>query len=231
MVNEIQNYRVTDTKPAKRFEDLWIWQEARKLVKEIYQDFRLGNGSRDYGFRGQIQDAGVSIMNNIAEGFERTTDPDFARFLDVAKGSCGEVRSMYYTAEDLGYIDSLPAGTRRSIGNRGRSDRGVDGSQAHASPRRHNDATALCRPIAGGSRHLRALHKKLHRAGACASSRPGPGCAFPGPRIADHPPLHVYHARRANGDPVKSRRLTRFRKSAAESVPGDGAAGSPCMHL
>jgi len=53
---------------------------------------------RDYGFRGQIQAAGISIMNNIAEGFERTTDADKARFLDIAKGSCGEVRSMYYVA-------------------------------------------------------------------------------------------------------------------------------------
>ena len=99
---------------AKRFEDLWIWQQARDLVKEIYEDFRAGAGSKDFGFRGQIQTAGVSIMNNIAEGFERATDPDFARFLDVAKGSCGEVRSMYYTAEDLGYVDSAIAEKRRS---------------------------------------------------------------------------------------------------------------------
>ncbi len=100
---------------AKRFEDLWIWQQARELVKEIYKDFRSGPGSKDYGFRGQIQKAGISIMNNIAEGFERHTDSEFARFLDIAKGSCGEVRSMYYNAEDLGYIDSAVADTRRSV--------------------------------------------------------------------------------------------------------------------
>jgi len=99
---------------AKRFEDLWIWQQARELVKEIYKDFRSGPSSKDYSFRRQIQEAGVSIMNNIAEGFERCTDPEFARFLDIAKGSCGEVRSMYYTAEDIGYIDSATADTRRS---------------------------------------------------------------------------------------------------------------------
>ena len=99
---------------AKRFEDLWIWQKSRELIKEIYKDFRSESGSKDYGFRGQIQEAGVSIMNNIAEGFERRTDPEFARFLDIAEGSCGEVRSMYYTAEDLGYIDSATVDTRRS---------------------------------------------------------------------------------------------------------------------
>jgi len=99
---------------AKRFEDLWIWQQARELVKEIYQDFRSGPGSKDFGFRNQIQEAGISIINNIAEGFERRTDPEFARFLDIAKGSCGEVRSMYYSAEDLGYVDSATANKRRS---------------------------------------------------------------------------------------------------------------------
>ena len=99
---------------ARRFEDLWIWQQARELVKEIYQDFRRGAPSKDFGFRDQIQRAAVSIMNNIAEGFERSTDADFARFLDLAKGSCGEVRSMYYTAEDLGYVDSTTAEARRS---------------------------------------------------------------------------------------------------------------------
>jgi four helix bundle protein len=99
---------------ARRFEDLWIWQQARELVKEIYEDFRTGVPSKDFGFRDQIQRAGISIMNNLAEGFERSTDADFARFLDLAKGSCGEVRSLYYAAEDLGYITSADAETRRS---------------------------------------------------------------------------------------------------------------------
>jgi four helix bundle protein len=99
---------------ARRFEDLWIWQQAREFVKEIYEDFRTGAPSKDFGFRDQIQRAGISIMNNLAEGFERSTDADFARFLDLAKGSCGEVRSLYYAAEDLGYITSANAETRRS---------------------------------------------------------------------------------------------------------------------
>ena len=97
---------------AERFEDLWIWKQARELVKEIYQDFRTGPGSKDFGFKNQIQTAGISIMN-ISEGFERRTDPDFSRFLDIAKGSCGEVRSMYYSAEDLGYVEANTAEKRR----------------------------------------------------------------------------------------------------------------------
>lgn len=98
---------------AERFEDLWIWKQARELVKEIYQDFRNAPGHNDFGFKNQIQAAGISIMNNIAEGFERRTDPDFSRFLYIAKGSCGEVRSMYYAAEDLGYVEASIAEKRR----------------------------------------------------------------------------------------------------------------------
>ena len=101
------------TEAAKRFEELWIWQEARRLVSDIYRDMKNGQGFKDFGFRDQIQRAGISIMNNIAEGFERSTDNDFARFLDIAKGSCGEVRNMYYDAEDLGYISHEIADERR----------------------------------------------------------------------------------------------------------------------
>jgi four helix bundle protein len=101
-------------KGARRFEELWVWQQARELVKEIYEDFRSGPGSKDFGFRNQLQTAGISVMNNIAEGFERSTDVEFARFLDIARGSCGEVRSMYYAAEDLGYVNSELAEARRS---------------------------------------------------------------------------------------------------------------------
>ena len=99
---------------AKSFEDLWIWQQSRLIVGKVYSD--VGDNStagRDFGFRGQIQKAAVSIMNNIAEGFERTTGTEFARFLDIAKGSCGEVRSMYYLAEDLNYISARIADERR----------------------------------------------------------------------------------------------------------------------
>ena len=84
------------------FEELFVWQEARELVKHIYKVF---GKSKDYGFKDQIQRASVSIMNNIAEGFERSSDKEFIRFLFIAKASSGEVRSMLYLAIDLNYIE------------------------------------------------------------------------------------------------------------------------------
>ncbi|MDE0836322.1 MAG: four helix bundle protein [Akkermansiaceae bacterium] len=90
---------------AERFEDLRIWQDARTQANSIYDSFGADSVSaRDFGFRDQIQRCGVSVMNNIAEGFERKSDKDFARFLDIAKGSNGEVRSMLYLAEDRQYL-------------------------------------------------------------------------------------------------------------------------------
>ena len=77
----LKDERVLKMEKAKSFEDLWIWQRAKILVKDIYSDFKEGaSGCRDYGFREQIQKAGISIMNNIAEGFERSTDKVFTRF-------------------------------------------------------------------------------------------------------------------------------------------------------
>lgn len=96
----------------EKFEDIIAWQKARILTQDIY---RLFNLSRDFGFRDQIQRASVSIMNNIAEGFERRGDKEFKRFLFIAKGSCGEVRSMVYLALDLGYINKEKAESLQNI--------------------------------------------------------------------------------------------------------------------
>ena len=82
----------------ERFEDIIAWQKAREITVNIYKSF---SDSKDFGFRDQIQKASVSIMNNIAEGFERRSDKEFKHFLFIAKGSCGEVRSMLYLAMDL----------------------------------------------------------------------------------------------------------------------------------
>jgi four helix bundle protein len=100
---------------AEQFEDLRIWQQARVQAGAVYGLFKAGSaGERDFGFRDQMQGAGVSVMNNIAEGFERRTAGDFAHFLDISKGSCGEVRSMLYLGEDLGYLGTEEAAKMRS---------------------------------------------------------------------------------------------------------------------
>lgn len=85
----------------KRFEDFLIWQKAEELVLEIYRVFL---SCKDYSFKDQIFRAAVSIMNNIAEGYERGTNKEFRNFLYISKGSCGETRSMLHLAQKLGYI-------------------------------------------------------------------------------------------------------------------------------
>jgi four helix bundle protein len=86
---------------AERFEDLIVWQNAKDLAVAIYKSFE---SCRDFGFRDQIQRASVSIMNNISEGFERRTNNEFKHFLFIAKGSCGELRSMLYLSKETGKI-------------------------------------------------------------------------------------------------------------------------------
>ena len=83
---------------AERIEDLEIWQSARILHHDVW--FALTE-CRDYSFRDQMRRAALSVMNNIAEGFERRTPKDFAHFPDQSKGSAGEVRSMTYAAQDI----------------------------------------------------------------------------------------------------------------------------------
>lgn len=87
-----------------RFEDIEAWQMARTLTVDVYQLTRKEGFDRDYGMKDQIRRASVSIMNNIAEGFERGSNKDFAKFLFISRGSAGEVRSLLYIAHDLGYI-------------------------------------------------------------------------------------------------------------------------------
>jgi len=87
--------------PVEKFEDLIMWQKAITLAKDIYTAFK---DSRDFGFNDQIQRAAVSVSNNIAEGFERKAPGQFRYFLEIARGSCGEVRSMIYLALALNKI-------------------------------------------------------------------------------------------------------------------------------
>ncbi|MCX6844511.1 MAG: four helix bundle protein [candidate division WOR-3 bacterium] len=89
----------------ERFEDIEAWKNARELVKQVYQVTRKAGFARDFGLRDQIQRAAVSVMSNIAEGFERGSNKEFKQFLFIARGSAGEVRSLAYAARDLEYLD------------------------------------------------------------------------------------------------------------------------------
>ena len=86
----------------EKFEDVIAWQKARLLTKQIYYVFK---DCRDFNFCDQIKRASISVMNNIAEGFERQTDKEMAHFLFIAKGSSGEIRSLLYLSQDLNYLD------------------------------------------------------------------------------------------------------------------------------
>ena len=88
------------------FEDLIAWQKARQLTKAIYDVTKQGDFAKDYGLSGQLQRAAVSIMSNIAEGFERNRRSEFHQFLSIAKASCAEVRSQLYVASDIRYLDA-----------------------------------------------------------------------------------------------------------------------------
>ena len=89
---------------AKRFEDLEVWQRAKDLTNLIYKYSADGSFSRDFGLRDQMRRASVSIMANIAEGFESQTQAMFIKYLGHAKGSAGELRAQLYIAKDQGYI-------------------------------------------------------------------------------------------------------------------------------
>ncbi len=88
----------------QKFEDMELWQKARAIAKAIYQLTEKEKFSRDYGLKDQVRRASVSIMANIAEGFERGSNKEFIQFLFIAKGSAGEVRAQLYVAFDLSYI-------------------------------------------------------------------------------------------------------------------------------
>lgn len=90
---------------VRRFEDIDAWKKARELVKKIYKTTARGDFSRDYGLKDQIRRAAVSVMSNVAEGFERGGNKEFQQFLSVAKGSAGEVKSQLYVALDAGHIE------------------------------------------------------------------------------------------------------------------------------
>ncbi len=90
---------------VERFEDLEIWQQARELCKYVFEITSTEPFCKDFRFRDQIRASSGSIMDNIAEGFEREGNKEFIQFLSIAKGSCGETRSQSYRANDFQYIN------------------------------------------------------------------------------------------------------------------------------
>ena len=88
-----------------KFEDIEAWQKARELTNAVYSCSGKGAFAKDFGLRDQIRRAAVSIMSNIAEGFERSGSAEFLQFLAIAKGSAGEVEAQLYVALDQGYIN------------------------------------------------------------------------------------------------------------------------------
>lgn len=89
----------------EKFEDLIAWQKAKELTKNIYRVTEQSKFLKDFGLRDQIRRASVSIMSNVAEGFERGGRSEFHQFLVIAKGSCAELRSQLHVALDADYID------------------------------------------------------------------------------------------------------------------------------
>ena len=125
-----------------RFEDLDVWQAARLLVRDIYRITAGGGYARDFGLREQTRRAAVSVMSNIAEGYERDGNKELIQFLALAKGSCGEDRSQLYVAADQGYLSP------------------------EESERQGRSAAHISRMISGFMRYLRSselTRKKIHR--------------------------------------------------------------------
>ena len=92
---------------AQRFEELECWKLARELTNAVYALTAQGRACKDYGYVDQMRRAAVSVMNNISEGHERGSNKDFVKFLYIARGSAGEVRSMLCIGLDQGYLDKV----------------------------------------------------------------------------------------------------------------------------
>ncbi|WP_317898793.1 four helix bundle protein [Aurantibacillus circumpalustris] len=89
----------------KKFEEIVAWQKARLLTKEIYLLSNKGKFEKDFSLKDQVRRSAVSVMANIAEGFDRRGDKEFARFLNISKGSLSETKSHLYVALDVDYIN------------------------------------------------------------------------------------------------------------------------------
>src|SRR6476660_2583916 len=104
MVESFLELKSTTMATISRFEDLEIWQLARTQANELWQIYTVGVFAKDFELRNQINGSSGSVMDNIAEGFERSGNKEFSNFLLISKGSNGEVRSQLYRAYDRKYL-------------------------------------------------------------------------------------------------------------------------------
>lgn len=133
---------------AQEFEELNVYQRARELTNRVYEVTRDGTFARDFGLVDQIRRASVSIMSNIAEGFERGTNAEFVQFLYIAKGSSGEIRAQLSVAFDQKYISQADYEDLTDLCRR------ISGMLS-------NLATYLRQPRFSGRRPLKPTHKSL----------------------------------------------------------------------
>ncbi len=96
-----------ERKRIEQFEDLLVWQKGMEIIKQIYLITREGHLAKDFSLRDQVRRAALSIASNIAEGFERSSRKEYVNFLNIAKGSAGEVRSLLRAALEIGYLDQM----------------------------------------------------------------------------------------------------------------------------
>src|SRR5438128_12597927 len=99
----------------RKFEDIECWKKARDLTRRIYKVSGKATFARDFGLKDQIRRASVSVMSNIAEGYDRSGTTEFVHFLATAKGSAAEVRCQLYVALDQSYIDAVTFGELRGL--------------------------------------------------------------------------------------------------------------------
>ena len=135
-------------KTAMRFEDLDAWKRARELVNGVYSLCRDSGVAKDFGLRDQIQRASVSVMSNLAEGFERTGVAEKVQFYNIARASCGEVRSLLYVIEDnFAGTEERAAQLRDLTRDVGRLASGLIGSTQRRSIAKAGAAVLLLLPI------------------------------------------------------------------------------------
>jgi four helix bundle protein len=156
---------------VERFEELIGWQKARELTRSIYRVTRQSAFARDFGLAGQLKRAALSVMSNIAEGFERGSHAEFHQFLSIAKASCAEVRSLLYVALDCDSIDRQAFDQLMAEANK--AARVIGGLRAAVDRQRKRRAAVSDHPGSIPRLSYSALSTYVHRFASGSSSEAG----------------------------------------------------------